>query len=329
MAVAVKNPNPAPTTPPANPRLQLAMGSWAGVAYVLGSLLVVFYAIPKFWAGTVAPVLDTIINSFTDAFFLLVAMLAAAVGLVVLGTRLIGPAPPHGLRGGIFLGTATLGIVGLVTYILGGILQSIFGPGQQISGLVLMAAAGIGLLAWAIVSSSRPAVIALAETIEDQGWFSTTFYKKSQGLKVRRGTLLGVLVIGGTGVYTLLEHGTFASQPNWVVDIPCSGGAIITLIPDAQFVVPLLIAAITGWFGFRVINFPAFTDFLIATEAELNKVSWTTGRRLIRDTLVVLTTLILFTVFLFFVDIFWIWFLTTVGVNQVSDKQPDKIGARW
>ena len=48
-----------------------------------------------------------------------------------------------------------------------------------------------------------------------------------------------------------------------------------------------------------------FADFLIATEAEINKVSWTSRQALIRDTIVVLTTLFLLTVFLFVVDLFW------------------------
>ena len=41
----------------------------------------------------------------------------------------------------------------------------------------------------------------------------------------------------------------------------------------------------------------------IATEAEINKVSWTTRKRLIQDTTVVLVTVFLFTLFLFVVDI--------------------------
>ncbi len=32
------------------------------------------------------------------------------------------------------------------------------------------------------------------------------------------------------------------------------------------------------WLAWRVVNVPSFADFLIATEAELNKVSWTTRR---------------------------------------------------
>ena len=79
----------------------------------------------------------------------------------------------------------------------------------------------------------------------------------------------------------------------------------ITLLPDLLFTVPLVLVALTLWFAWRAVNYPTFADFLIATEAEINKVSWTSRKALIRDTIVVLTTLFLLTVFLFVVDMFW------------------------
>src|SRR2546430_6963945 len=35
---------------------------------------------------------------------------------------------------------------------------------------------------------------------------------------------------------------------------------------------PLLLAAASLWLAYRVVNYPTFADFLIATEAEMNKV---------------------------------------------------------
>ncbi len=57
-----------------------------------------------------------------------------------------------------------------------------------------------------------------------------------------------------------------------------------------------------GWVIFRIVHFPPFAEFLIATEAEMNKVSWTNKEDLIRATTVVLATVVLMTVFLFMVD---------------------------
>src|SRR5207302_1449682 len=76
------------------------------------------------------------------------------------------------------------------------------------------------------------------------------------------------------------------------------------------------------WLAYRLVNFPPFADFLIATEAELNKVSWVTRRRLIQDSVVVLVTMLLMTAFLFVIDIAWWLALSNryVGVIRSSDE---------
>jgi preprotein translocase SecE subunit len=73
------------------------------------------------------------------------------------------------------------------------------------------------------------------------------------------------------------------------------------------------------WFAWRVVNYPVFADFLIATEAEINKVSWTPRARLIQDTIVVLVTVLIITTFLFFVDGFWGWFLSRRIINVLPN----------
>ena len=72
-----------------------------------------------------------------------------------------------------------------------------------------------------------------------------------------------------------------------------TSAATVTLLPALQFTVPLLLLAASLWLAWRIVNLPAFADFLIATEAELNKVSWTTRKRLYQDTIVVLVTVFL------------------------------------
>ena len=61
-------------------------------------------------------------------------------------------------------------------------------------------------------------------------------------------------------------------------------------------------------------QFPPFVEFLIATEAEMNKVSWTSRDDLYRATTVVLSTVVLMAVFLFGVDFLWSNLLQIVGV---------------
>jgi preprotein translocase SecE subunit len=85
---------------------------------------------------------------------------------------------------------------------------------------------------------------------------------------------------------------------------------------------PIVLAAGAVWVSWRAVNWPTFADFLIATEAEINKVSWTTRKRLVQDTIVVLVAVFLMTAFLFVVDILWIKVLTNpwVQVLQVDIK---------
>ena len=74
----------------------------------------------------------------------------------------------------------------------------------------------------------------------------------------------------------------------------------------------ILLTALTLWFAWRAVNVPTFADFLIATEAEMNKVSWTPWKKLVQDTIVVLVTTALLTAFLLVIDIFWGWLLSDV-----------------
>src|SRR5439155_9622176 len=110
--------------------------------------------------------------------------------------------------------------------------------------------------------------------------------------------------------------------------------ASITLLPAVRFTVPLLLLLLTIWLAWRVVNLPTFGDFLIATEAELNKVSWTTRARLWQDTLVVLTTMLLMALFLFVVDIAWGKILSSPWINvlqvkQTTEKPKDEANLKW
>jgi preprotein translocase subunit SecE len=83
--------------------------------------------------------------------------------------------------------------------------------------------------------------------------------------------------------------------------------------------VTTLIGLAFGWVTFRLLQFPPFVEFLIATEAEMNKVSWTSREDLKRATTVVLVTVALMAVFLFGVD--WVWsnLLQLIGVLRFKD----------
>jgi preprotein translocase subunit SecE len=68
------------------------------------------------------------------------------------------------------------------------------------------------------------------------------------------------------------------------------------------------------WLGFRVVNLPSFADFLIAVEAEMNKVSWPSRTELIRASLVVIVLMFGLTIVLFTYDVVLTSLLKAIGV---------------
>jgi preprotein translocase subunit SecE len=111
-------------------------------------------------------------------------------------------------------------------------------------------------------------------------------YKPMQGRHARIYTAVGLGFVVGLGLWRLVDSYKESS--------------IAT-----RFGVPTLLALVFGWLIFRLVQFQPFVEFLIATEAEMNKVSWTSREDLYRATTVVLVTVSIVAVFLFGVD--WIW----------------------
>ncbi len=68
---------------------------------------------------------------------------------------------------------------------------------------------------------------------------------------------------------------------------------------------PLLMLAVGCWAAFRLVSYPPFADFLIAVEAEMNKVSWPSRGELIRSSIVVIVVIFSLAILLFSYDLFW------------------------
>jgi preprotein translocase SecE subunit len=366
-------------------------------------------------------------------------MLAAATGLVVLGGRLLGPRTLPGVKAGIFVALVGFLAILLLTRWFSLWVEHFvyegywFGSAGPTAGLVLVGVFFLGLLLLGARWFSMPGFEKALVSFEHQGWFSSTAYKKQQGMKVRRGTILGILVLVGAGIYTMLTHNTLAQGPdNWALNIPFTGKVAITrdtegdaapalndlpgwsegpdgkqvlvidryklrdindkvdpekyvkidnptkipspwpdgaivpkeeykaekkkaeeqseqvpnavdpvpawgpvtfstipILPAVKYTLPLLLLAVALWFAWRVVNVPVFADFLIATEAELNKVSWTTRRRLLQDTIVVLITVVLMAVYLFAMDQLWGTVLSwrpigVIVINKTEAKGTDQ-----
>lgn len=125
-------------------------------------------------------------------------------------------------------------------------------------------------------------------------------YKPNQGRLVRQMTALAIWVVVAMASWSL--YGTL-------------GGYIGKSYPRAVWIVPALTLLGGLWFGYRVVNWPRFADFLIAVEAELNKVTWPTKDELKRASVVVMLTILILASLLFFADVVWKLVFDTIGVT--------------
>lgn len=319
MATAVET-GSEPRTP--SPPMNLPIASLLGSVYVVAALAIIFFALPRTWAQNVTPHLDNLV----DWVVWIPVLLTVVFALLWFGKKLAGDNPPKGLHGGIFL-MISVGVT--VFFLWRALAMSIDGmAGQIVSGVF-----AIFLLFLAVRFFTGSAGVRWMVGLEEQGWFSTARYKPSLGVRVRRLTTLGIGILGGTAIYSLNYQGILPQ--NWRLAMPFDMESI-TVLPNARTTVPIVIALVTGWMAFRAVNIPSFAEFLIATEAEMNKVSWTPKRRLAQDTVVVLTTTLIMTMFLLVVDLFWGWLLSQkfVGVLPPPATAKDKSGqvgeqAKW
>lgn len=123
--------------------------------------------------------------------------------------------------------------------------------------------------------------------------FAFGFYKRNQGRISRQVTFAAIAITMALGLYRLslewIDYGMFV-----------------------QYCIPGILFLFGLWVAFRIVNVPAFADFLIAVEAEMNKVTWPTRTELFRGSGVVLVTIVCLSGVLFFFDVFWKFVFTKV-----------------
>jgi preprotein translocase subunit SecE len=85
-----------------------------------------------------------------------------------------------------------------------------------------------------------------------------------------------------------------------------------------QYVLPLAIVIGVSYLMFHIINRPTMADFLIATEGEMKKVSWSSRREIIGSTKVVIIATFALAVMLFVVDFFFSWLFQKMRVILVT-----------
>ncbi len=429
MAVAETS-KPAESKPAAKGSPNLIAASALGAVLVLAGLAIVFRGIPSVWNSIAG---GTGINQFASSVLLAIVQIAAAVGLLIAaGVAVSKSKQQDGIRGGTFLMVV---LIFAAYFVVRGLMGSL--SSEYTTSLIL------GSLFWAVCAAGIVLIfvwnkfVPWATNLDHGGWFSFVAYKRTQGRIVRRLTMIGLLIVFVSGIYTLATHSWLPQNTrvnvlkgdtreevssrigDWVVggeakttnvkgdsefaaldsltrglerlkrseatptgagfderrkqfqanvaqtskDLNQKGiselpgvkafasafdgfaketaasdvsnvktvlpdnlknsvegvvGAIreevrnrprveggFTVVEDLAYVVPVLLLVGAWWFTWRLVNHPTFADFLIATEAEMNKVTWSTRKSLIRDTIVVLVGIMMMTVFLFVVDVTW------------------------
>jgi preprotein translocase subunit SecE len=116
-------------------------------------------------------------------------------------------------------------------------------------------------------------------------------YKRNQGRITRQVTFAALVIICALGFYRLHQTIYYSVETGKMYGI--------------AFWLPIVLLMVFIWAAYRVVNMPNFADFLIAVEAELNKVSWPTRGELVRASLVVLICIISLAIILFLFDNMW------------------------
>lgn len=136
--------------------------------------------------------------------------------------------------------------------------------------------------------------------------FQLGVYKRSQGRIARQvtfATLALAVVVGAWQFYHTMQA--------WRLGGTGSGD---TADRTMRMGIAGAIALLGVWICYRVVNLPSFADFLIAVEAEMNKVSWPSRGELVRSCIVVIFSILFLTAVLFVYDIVWIWLFQRIGV---------------
>ena len=130
--------------------------------------------------------------------------------------------------------------------------------------------------------------------------FRFGLYKPNQGRIVRQVTFLTAAFLGCLIAWEI-------KRSPWMSGLGAEG-----------YLAMLGIAAVMVWLSFRLVNYSVFADFLIAVEAEMNKVSWPTRRELWNASVVVIFVIFSMAAFLFLFDALWTKVFELIGIRYSS-----------
>ena len=122
-------------------------------------------------------------------------------------------------------------------------------------------------------------------------------YRKTQGRWTRLGTVVGAGILIVIGAWY-----TWSELPSE--------------LRLFRAIIPLILMLACFYVLLRVVNSKRPADFMIATEGEMKKVSWSSKKEIIGSTKVVIVTLLIMGLILFLVDLFNMKLMKFLGVQQ-------------
>lgn len=125
-------------------------------------------------------------------------------------------------------------------------------------------------------------------------------YKKGQGKYTRTITFVaatGIVLIAAVATSEFLK------------------GYSLTRPPMIRFGIPMGAVVVLGALVLWLVNRPKTADFLIATEGEMKKVSWSSKKEIVGSTKVVIVTTFILAAILFGVDMVLIFLTKQAGIS--------------
>jgi preprotein translocase SecE subunit len=305
------------------PPTSLPGASLIGTLYLALGLGALQYLLPWVWQEYVAP--NLALAALVKAI-LLVLLVGAGLGALIYFYPRVVP-PTEGARAGVAAGMIFLILGFLVVYLsclfLDGVftllkdrgaLSRDFHATRYYAGAPVAALLALLWLRWGWRLLKRASVQKFLCGVEAQGWFQTGAYKPNQGRLIRRLTMLGILALVAAGFYHFWPAIQRGMTGVWAWTMPFTDDYNLVLAHMPGLTITTIIALGALWLSYRAVNAHRFADFLIATSAEMQKVSWSTRKQVTRDTIVVLVVTAILSAYLLAMDLIWVVVLRFFGV---------------
>ncbi len=131
--------------------------------------------------------------------------------------------------------------------------------------------------------------------------FQFGLYKPNQGRIVRQLTFVAIATLACLAAYQFHKLRVLGD-----------------LFDGSRYLFLILFGVIGLWFAYRIVNYSKFADFLIAVEAEMNKVSWPTKDELWKASLIVIFVIFSMAFLLYAFDVIWTFVFQKIGIRYVG-----------